>query len=91
MYVLVTRLCWKMDQGGWTEKVRLHKESVGSDSLGALRLDPGQTPLEVGQHELESFGPLLFAVELGSASVTQCSVKEYSCITCTYLETKARL
>ena len=30
-----------------------------------LRGDPGQAPLQVGQHELQGFGPLLLGVELG--------------------------
>lgn len=30
-----------------------------------LRGDPGQSPFQVGEHELERFGPLLLRVELG--------------------------
>lgn len=34
-------------------------------SVVELRGDPGQSPLKVGEHELERFGPLLLRVELG--------------------------
>lgn len=34
-------------------------------SVVELGGDPGQSPLEVGEHELECLGPLLFRVELG--------------------------
>lgn len=33
-------------------------------SVVELRGDPGQSPLQVGEHELERFGPLLLRVEL---------------------------
>lgn len=33
-------------------------------SVVELRGDPGQSPLKVGEHELERFGPLLLRVEL---------------------------
>lgn len=34
-------------------------------SVVELRGDPGQSPLQVGEHELERLGPLLLRVELG--------------------------
>lgn len=34
-------------------------------SVVELWSDPGQTPLQVGEHELERLGPLLLRVELG--------------------------
>lgn len=34
-------------------------------SVVELRSDPGQPPLQVGEHELERLGPLLLRVELG--------------------------
>lgn len=34
-------------------------------SVVELRGHPGQSPLKVGEHELERFGPLLLRVELG--------------------------
>jgi len=41
--------------------------------VGKLRRDPGEAPLEIGQHELERLRPLLFRVELDSAQPQQTS------------------
>lgn len=38
---------------------------LSSLSVVELRSDPGQAPLQVSEHELERFGPLLLRVELG--------------------------
>lgn len=38
---------------------------AASLSVVELRGDPGQSPLQVGEHKLECLGPLLLRVELG--------------------------
>ena len=50
--------------GGDRGKVTQRSASVGGDPLSALGLDPGEAPLEVGQHKLQGLGPLLLTVEL---------------------------
>lgn len=53
---------WK-SHGVYLKRPRVHWHC--SLSVVELRGDPGQSPLQISEHELERFGPLLLRVELG--------------------------
>lgn len=56
---MVLRFTWSL-----FEKTR-SPLTLYSLSVVELRGDPGQSPLQISEHELERFGPLLLRVELG--------------------------
>lgn len=59
---------WIQHSSPQASQLELQQQRCGQQkvlSVVELRGDPGQSPLQVGEHELERLGPLLLRVELG--------------------------